>query len=135
MFFFKQKTAYEMRISDWSSDVCSSDLGIQDYAAFGREVLSLVPDRPVSLEVFADQFDEMERQALEIASWGDNVNVKIPVTNTKGEPSTPWIERLSARGPAVNVTADLTLGQGRTVGKAIQREPPAHIPDHAGTPA
>src|SRR3546814_1237669 len=103
MFFFKQKTAYEMRISDWSSDVCSSDLGIQDYAAFGREVLSLVPDRPVSLEVFADQFDEMERQALEIASWGDNVNVKIPVTNTKGEPSTPLIERLSARGVAVKI--------------------------------
>ena len=60
-------------------------VGVEDYEAFGRSVLEKITDRPVSLEVFADEFDEMERQALKIASWGPNVNVKIPITNTKGD--------------------------------------------------
>jgi transaldolase len=69
--------------------------GVADYEAFARKVLKAIPDRPVSLEVFADDFDDMERQALAIASWGPNVNVKIPVTNTKGEFAGPLIKRLS----------------------------------------
>src|SRR5437762_3080583 len=69
--------------------------GVSDYKTFALEVLKAVPDRPVSFEVFADEFDEMERQALEIASWGRNVNVKIPVTNTKRQFAGPLIQRLA----------------------------------------
>src|SRR5215469_5051625 len=68
--------------------------GITDYAAFSREILSVIRDRPISLEVFADEFDEMERQARLIASWGENVYVKIPVTNTRQEPALDLICRL-----------------------------------------
>jgi transaldolase len=85
--------------------------GVSDYRAFAVEVLDIVPTLPVSFEVFSDEFDEMEEQALEIASWGDNVYVKIPVTNTRGEFSGPLIERLSAAGVQVNVTALMTLAQ------------------------
>ena len=81
--------------------------GVTDYEAFARKVLAAVPDRPVSLEVFADDFDEMERQALAIASWGRNVNVKIPVTNTKREFAGPLIRKLSAAGVALNVTVNV----------------------------
>jgi transaldolase len=93
--------------------------GITDYEAFGRQVLAKVPDRPVSLEVFADDFGDMERQALQIASWGRNVNVKIPITNTKGESAAPLISRLSQRGVVVNVTAIMTLAQVRAVADAL----------------
>src|SRR5579885_1027241 len=79
--------------------------GVTDYKAFARQVLKAVPDRPVSFEVFADDFDEMEAQALEIASWGANVNVKIPVTNTKREFAGPLIYRLSKTGVQLNITA------------------------------
>lgn len=99
--------------------------GITDYAAFARQTLARITDRPVSFEVFADEFDAMEVQALEIASWGPNVNVKIPVTNTKGASSVPLIERLSRQGVAVNVTAVFTLKQVEAVTAAL----------HAGTPA
>jgi transaldolase len=85
--------------------------GVLDYAAFAREVLAIVPDRPVSFEVFSDDFDEMERQALEIASWGGNVHVKIPVTNTRGESSGALVRRLSAAAVKLNVTAILTSEQ------------------------
>ena len=74
--------------------------GVADYKAFARDVLEAIPDRPISFEVFADDFAQMERQAREIASWGENVNVKIPVTNTKGEFSGPLVERLSRGGRA-----------------------------------
>lgn len=84
---------------------------IRDYRAFARDVLQIVSDRPVSFEVFSDDFPEMESQALEIASWGPNVNVKIPVTNTHGKFSGPLIQRLAAQGVQVNVTALLTLDQ------------------------
>lgn len=93
--------------------------GVEDYAAFAREVLEVVPDRPVSFEVFADDFDEMERQAHEIASWGANINVKIPVTNTKGESSMPLVTRLSGAGVRVNVTAVFTLDQVRAIATAL----------------
>jgi len=85
--------------------------GISDYKAFAREVLQAIPDRPVSFEVFADEFDEMEAQAHEIASWGRNVNVKIPVTNTRKQFSGTLIERLARAGVKLNVTAVMTLDQ------------------------
>src|SRR3990172_408095 len=81
--------------------------GVSDYKAFALQVLKIVSGRPVSFEVFADDFAQMELQALEIASWGRNVNVKIPVTNTKGEFSGPLIERLSRKSVQLNVTAIL----------------------------
>lgn len=85
--------------------------GIKDYRAFALEVLNIVTDRPVSFEVFSDDFEEMELQALEIASWGENVFVKIPVTNTKGESSRSLIKRLSTAGVQINVTALMTAEQ------------------------
>lgn len=85
--------------------------GVRDYRAFALEVLKMVPDRPVSFEVFSDDFEEMEWQAREIASWGANVFVKIPVTNTLGESSAPLIKRLSAAGVQLNVTALMTAEQ------------------------
>jgi len=106
--------------------------GVDDYKAFAHQVLGVVPDRPVSLEVFADDFDEMERQALEIASWGKNVNVKIPVTNTRGEFSGPLVERLSKAGVAVNVTALMTLEQVRRITTHLAEETPAIISVFAG---
>jgi transaldolase len=84
---------------------------IRDYRSFAREVLAIVPDRPVSFEVFSDEFPEMERQAEEIASWGEQVYVKIPVTNTRGEFSGPLIRKLSAAGVKLNVTAVMTPQQ------------------------
>ena len=106
--------------------------GVEDYKAFSLEVLKAVPDRPISLEVFADNFDEMERQALEIASWGSNVNVKVPVTNTKGEFSGPLIERLTREGVVVNVTALLTLEQVRFVTPCLADSTPAIVSVFAG---
>src|SRR5256885_15743892 len=82
--------------------------GVSDYACFARDVLPLVRGRPISFEVFADDFEEMERQARIIAAWGDDVNVKIPITNTKGESSQELLRRLAAEGVRVNVTALLT---------------------------
>jgi transaldolase len=82
--------------------------GVRDYRSFALSVLEIVTDRPVSFEVFSDNFDEMEMQAVEIASWGKNVFVKIPITNTKGESSSHLIKRLSAAGVQINVTAMMT---------------------------
>jgi transaldolase len=79
--------------------------GITDYKAFSIDILNAIPDRPISLEVFSDEFADMERQALEIASWGENVYVKIPVTNTRRETSYTLIEKLAANKVKLNVTA------------------------------
>jgi transaldolase len=106
--------------------------GVTDYAAFARDVLKVVPDRPVSFEVFADEFGEMERQAREIASWGSNVNVKIPVTTTKGVFCGPVIERLSQAGIAVNVTALMTLEQVAQVTECLAPRTSAIISVFAG---
>jgi len=106
--------------------------GVSDYEAFARKVLAAVPDRPVSLEVFADEFDEMERQARVIASWGGNVNVKIPVTNTRREFSGPLIRSLSAAGVALNVTAVFTLDQVRRVTDCLAPDTPAIVSVFAG---
>jgi transaldolase len=106
--------------------------GIQDYKAFALEVLQAIPDRPISFEVFADEFAEMERQALEIASWGKSVSVKIPVTNTKRQFAGPLIERLSNAGVALNVTALTTLDQVRAVTDCLAANVPAIISVFAG---
>ena len=106
--------------------------GVSDYEAFARKVLATVPDRPVSLEVFADDFAEMARQARVIASWGPNVNVKIPVTNTRREFSGPVIRELSEAGVTLNVTAIQTLDQVRRVADALAPDAPAIVSVFAG---
>lgn len=106
--------------------------GIADYESFGRQVLAAVPDRPVSLEVFADEFDEIEAQARVIASWGNNVNVKIPVTNTRGEFSGPVIKRLSDSGICINVTAIMTAAQVEKIAACLSAEVPAIVSVFAG---
>ena len=93
--------------------------GVADYGAFARDILSAIRDRPISLEVFADEFSDMERQAREIASWGENVYVKIPVTNTRRQPALDLVDRLSHAGIKLNVTALLTLDQVRDVSAAL----------------
>ncbi len=106
--------------------------GISDYKAFSQEVLSVVADRPVSLEVFADDFDEMAAQAREIASWGENVYVKIPVTNTLGEFAGPLINELSNEGITLNVTAIMGMQQVRDVAKNLASDTPAIVSVFAG---
>ena len=106
--------------------------GITDYEAFARDILEAIPDRPISFEVFADDFAEMERQAERIATWGENVYVKIPVTNTLGESSAPLVRRLAGRGVKQNVTALMTLGQVREVTEALAAGPAANISVFAG---
>jgi transaldolase len=106
--------------------------GITDYESFARGVLTAIPDRPISFEVFSDDFAEMEQQALQIASWGHNVYVKIPVTNTHDEPSIPLIRRLSAKGVKLNVTALMTLQQVSDVTTAMVGCPSSYISVFAG---
>ena len=106
--------------------------GISDYRAFAREVLAAIPDRPISFEVFSDEFDDMERQAREIANWGEHVYVKIPVTNTKRASACDLIHRLSHSGVKVNVTAVLTLEQVRGVVRALKGGAPSNVSVFAG---
>jgi len=106
--------------------------GVADYKSFAIEALSIVTDRPISFEVFADDFDEMEAQALEIASWGDNVNVKIPITNTKGDSAVPLVGRLSGKGVVVNVTVMFTLDHVRSDIDVLDAETPAILSVFAG---
>jgi transaldolase len=106
--------------------------GISDYEAFARNIVMAIPDRPISLEVFSDDFGEMERQALRIASWGDNVYVKVPVTNTHGESAVSLIRKLARAGVKQNVTAIMTLAQVRDVAAALRHGPAACISVFAG---
>lgn len=106
--------------------------GITDYKAFALEVLKVINDRPISFEVFSDEFAEMEAQALQIASWGANVNVKIPVTNTRREFAGPLISRLSRAGVALNITAIMTVDQVQRVVDALEGDAPAFISVFAG---
>lgn len=106
--------------------------GITDYKVFALDVLKVVPDRPVSFEVFADDFPTMEKQALEIASWGKNVNVKIPVTNTKGEFCGALVKRLSEAGVQLNITAVMTLDQVRRITDQLALQTPAIVSVFAG---
>ena len=106
--------------------------GVTDFEAFARDVLAGIPDLPLSFEVFDDAFPEMERQARKISGWGDNVYVKIPVTNARGEPATDLICRLSHAGVKVNVTAILSLAQVRDVVRALAGGAPAFVSVFAG---
>lgn len=106
--------------------------GITDYERFAKEVLAAIPDRPISFEVFSDEFEEMERQALKIASWGSNVFVKVPVTNTCGESAKTLICRLSGKGVRLNVTALMTLNQVAEVGRAMNSGPAGYVSVFAG---
>jgi len=106
--------------------------GVTDYRGFAREVLAAIPDRPISFEVFSDDLDTMERQALEITGWGDNVYVKIPVTNTRGLSTAALARKLSHRGVKVHVTALLPVAQVREVAAAISGGAPACVSVFAG---
>ena len=106
--------------------------GITDYPAFAAQVLKAIPDLPISFEVFADEFPEMERQAKRIAGWGDQVYVKIPITNTRGHSSLPLIERLAQAGVKLNVTALLTQAQVEGVAQVLSKDVPAVVSVFAG---
>jgi transaldolase len=105
---------------------------VTDYVAFAHQVLAAIPDRPVSFEVFADEFPEMEAQALEIASWGKNVYVKIPITNTRRASAVPLVQQLSKQGVQLNVTAVFTLAQVEAITGALDAATPAVISVFAG---
>ena len=106
--------------------------GITDYRAFARDILQAIPDKPISFEVFSDDCLEMERQANEIASWGDNVYVKIPVTNTGSESCCPLVARLAKAGVKQNVTALMTLRQVQDVSEALGDGPNSYVSVFAG---
>jgi len=106
--------------------------GIKDFKAFSLDILKAIPDRPVSLSVFSDDIKEMEKEALEISSWGKNVYVKIPITNTKGEGSYGLIERLSKKGVNLNVTAMLSLKQVQGVADAVKNNVSCFVSVFAG---
>jgi len=105
---------------------------VDDYERFAREALECVPDRPISFEVFSDEFDEMERQARKIARWGDNVYVKIPITNTEGASSLDLVRRLTADGVQLNITALLTNEQVDATAAALEGGSPACVSVFAG---
>ncbi len=106
--------------------------GITDYRGFAQQILQVITDRPISLEVFSDDFDEMERQAREIASWGSNLYVKIPVTDTRGRKSTELVRTLANDGLKLNVTAITTLEQVKEVAAAVANGPGGFISLFAG---
>jgi len=106
--------------------------GVKNYEEFAHEILKVVTDRPISFEVFADEFDEMERQAHKIAGWAENVYVKIPVTNTRRESSIKLVHRLAYSGVRVNVTAILTLDQVRDTAAALAGGAPSVVSVFAG---
>ena len=106
--------------------------GIADYQAFALDILKDIPDRPISFEVFSDDFDEMYEQALQIASWGNTVYVKIPVMNTKADHSYSLIRSLAAKKVKMNVTALMTLDQVYDVAEALSGAPSSYISVFAG---
>lgn len=106
--------------------------GITNYEAFAREVLAEVTDKPISFEVFSDEFEEMRRQALKIKGWQDNVFVKIPITNSWGESCIPLIRDLAAEGVQLNVTALLTVPQVEAVAGALDTGTAAVVSVFAG---
>ena len=106
--------------------------GVCDYEGFARKALEHVGDRPISFEVVSDDFDEMERQARTISSWGPQVYVKVPITNTRGASSAKLVSRLSADGIKLNVTALLTLAQVRVAAEALEHSEGAIVSVFAG---
>ncbi len=106
--------------------------GVTNYASFAKEILSVIKDKPISFEVFSDEFNEMERQAKIISAWAPNVYVKIPITNTKGQSSSELIKKLSKEGVKLNVTAILTVPQVEVVANSLDPKKPAIISVFAG---
>jgi transaldolase len=127
------ESARDPRISGFTTNpTLMRKAGISDYRAFAKEVLASIKDRPISFEVFADEFAEMRRQAQDIATWGENVYVKIPITNTRREPATPLIRELAAAGVKLNVTAICTLDQVRDTAQALKGGAPSVVSVFAG---
>ena len=106
--------------------------GITDYKSFALDILTYIKDKPISFEVFSDEFDEMERQALEISSWADNIYVKIPITNTKSQSSVDLIDTLSVKNVKLNVTAMMTVTQVQSVLPALSKGPGSYVSVFAG---
>jgi transaldolase len=106
--------------------------GVTDYESFGRSLAQAIPERPFSFEVLSDDFDEMEQQALRIATWGENVYVKIPITDTFGRSAAALVGRLAEQGVKINVTALMTLEQVEAVVPALRHGPPSCISLFAG---
>jgi transaldolase len=107
-------------------------VGITDYAVFAKQILEVVKDKPISFEVFSDEFPEMRRQARTISQWQKNVYVKIPITNTRGDSAVPLIKELAAEGVQLNVTAVLTKAQVAAVADVLSPEVPAVVSVFAG---
>ena len=107
-------------------------VGITDYRAFCKDILTHIKDKPLSFEVFSDDFAEMERQAMEIASWGSNVYVKIPVTNTKKETCYALVKKLGTQKVKMNVTAIMTMTQVRDVVAELNPNVPSYVSVFAG---
>jgi transaldolase len=106
--------------------------GVDDYQAFAKDILEVIPDRPISFEVFSDEFDEMRRQALLIRDWGENVYVKIPVTNTRGETTIALVHELSQAEVKLNITAMMTFQQVFDMSNALAGGAPAFLSVFAG---
>jgi transaldolase len=106
--------------------------GLTDYRKFARDVLAAIPDKPISFEVFSDEFDDMRRQAMEITSWGKNVYVKIPVTNTRAQPADELIASLAAAGVKMNITAIMTPQQVKRISDALGSHASSYISVFAG---
>jgi transaldolase len=106
--------------------------GVTDYEKYAREILQVVKEKPISFEVFSDEFPEMRRQALAIGKWQENVYVKIPITNMGGDSALPLIKELSAEGVRLNLTAILTREQVEGVAKAVRPEVPCVVSVFAG---
>lgn len=106
--------------------------GVADYRTFAKDILSVIKDKPISFEVVSDDFKEMHRQAVEIASWGNNVYVKIPVTNTKGETSYALVKELATQRIKINVTAIMTLAQVKDVVAVLAPDVPSYVSVFAG---
>lgn len=106
--------------------------GITNYTAFAKDILTIIRDKPISFEVFSDDFAEMERQAMEIASWAKNVYVKIPVTNTRRQSVGGLVRKLSSAGVKLNVTAIMTLDQVEEITEVLAANTPAYISVFAG---
>jgi len=107
-------------------------VGVTDFEAFARDLLQHITEKPISFEVFSDEFPEMRRQGLKIKSWAKNVYVKIPITNTRGESSLPLIRELAQEGVKLNVTAILTLEQVKGVSQALNPKVPSVVSVFAG---
>ena len=101
--------------------------GVKDYEAFAKDILSTIKEKPISFEVFSDDFNEMEKQAMKITSWADNVYVKIPITNTKKESSKELIKRLAEKKVKLNITAIFTIDQVKTVLSVLDNNIPSII--------